>query len=53
VKFYFNHLQEFPKDTLMVLSSHRMNEIKSLVNRVVEMDLGEIVVDKMVVPEAN
>jgi len=49
----FNHLQQFPKDTLMILSSHRMNEIKSLVNRVVEMDLGEIVVDKIVKPELN
>jgi len=49
----FNQLKEFPKDTLMILSSHRMNEIKSLVNRVVEMDLGEIVVDKVVVPENN
>ena len=49
----FNQLKEFPKDTLMILSSHRMNEIKSLVNRVVEMDLGEIVVDKVVVPESN
>lgn len=49
----FNHLQEFSKDTLMVLSSHRMNEIRSLVNRVVEMDLGEIVVDKAVIPETN
>jgi ABC-2 type transport system ATP-binding protein len=49
----FNHLKNFPKDTLMILSSHRMNEIKSLVNRVVEMDLGEIVVDKVVVPETN
>jgi len=28
-----------------------MNEIKMLVNRVVEMDLGNIVVDKEVVPE--
>ena len=35
----------------MILSSHRMNEIKTLVNRVVEMDLGNIVVDKTVIPE--
>ena len=49
----FNQLKEFPKDTLMILSSHRMNEIKSLVNRVVEMDLGEIVVDKVVVPDSK
>jgi len=47
----FNHLQNFRKDSLMILSSHRMNEIKSLVNRVVEMDLGNIVVDKTVIPE--
>ena len=49
----FSHLREFSKDTLMILSSHRMNEIKSLVNRVVEMDLGEIVLDKNVIPETN
>jgi len=47
----FNHLKNFRKDSLMILSSHRMNEIKSLVNRVVEMDLGNIVVDKTVIPE--
>jgi ABC-type uncharacterized transport system ATPase subunit len=28
------------------LSSHRVDEIKDLVNRLVEMDLGEVVVDK-------
>lgn len=50
-KILFSHLQKFPKDTLMILSSHRMNEIKTLVNRVVEMDLGKIVVDRKVVPE--
>ena len=47
----FDHLQNFRKDSLMILSSHRMNEIKTLVNRVVEMDLGNIVVDKIVEPE--
>ncbi len=47
----FDMLQNFRKDSLMILSSHRMNEIKTLVNRVVEMDLGIIVVDKKVVPE--
>lgn len=46
----FDHLKNFRKDSLMILSSHRMNEIKSLVNRVVEMDLGNIVVDKTVTP---
>jgi ABC-2 type transport system ATP-binding protein len=47
----FDLLQNFREDSLMILSSHRMNEIKMLVNRVVEMDLGNIVVDKEVVPE--
>jgi len=47
----FDMLQNFRKDSLMILSSHRMNEIKTLVNRVVEMDLGIIVVDKKVIPE--
>jgi len=47
----FEHLKNFRKDSLMILSSHRMNEIKTLVNRVVEMDLGNIVVDKTVIPK--
>ena len=42
----FKYLDEFNKDSLMILSSHRMNEISTLVNRVVEMDLGEIVLDE-------
>jgi len=47
----FDHLQNFRKDSLMILSSHRMNEIKTIINRVVEMDLGKIIVDKTVIPE--
>lgn len=41
----FDHLENYNKKTLMILSSHRMNEISRLVNRVVEMDLGNIIVD--------
>jgi len=44
----FNHLKNFSANTLMILSSHRMDEIAGLVNRVVEMDLGEIVLDKQI-----
>lgn len=44
----FDHLRNFPEHTLMILSSHRMNEIADLVNRVVEMDLGNVVLDKKV-----
>ncbi len=42
----FKYLKELPEDTLIILSSHRVDEIKDLVNRLVEMDLGEVVVDK-------
>ena len=46
----FKYLKELPEDTLMILSSHRVDEISDLVNRLVEMDLGEIVVDKSLIP---
>jgi len=45
---FFKYLENFNKDSLMVLCSHRMSEISSLVTREIEMDLGEIVVDKKV-----
>ena len=41
---FFDYLDDFNKRALMILSSHRMNEISRLVNRVIEMDLGEIVI---------
>jgi len=41
----FSYLKGLPEDTLMILSSHRVDEIANLVNRLIEMDLGEIVVD--------
>ncbi len=47
-KIFFKYLEDFNKDSLMILCSHRMNEISSLVNREIEMDLGKIVVDRMV-----
>ncbi len=43
----FNYLKALPKDTLMILSSHRVDEIEDMVNRLIEMDLGEIVVDEL------
>lgn len=42
----FENLINLPKETLVILSSHRIDEIKNLVNRLIEMDLGEIVLDK-------
>ncbi len=43
---FFNYLENFNKNSLMILASHRISEISTLVNRVVEMDLGEIILDK-------
>ena len=45
---FFNYLKNYDKDTLMILSSHRISEISVLVNRAVEMDLGEVVMDKQI-----
>ncbi len=43
---FFELLAKYNPQALLVLSSHRMTEIKGLVNRVVEMDFGKIVLDK-------
>ncbi len=47
-KVFFELLAERQDDALMLISSHRLNEISSLVNRVVEMDLGKVVLDDRV-----
>jgi ABC-2 type transport system ATP-binding protein len=43
---FFSLLADMPKETVMLLSSHRVDEISGLVNRVVEMDQGKVVVDR-------
>ena len=45
---FFNLLAAMPKETVMLLSSHRVDEISGLVNRVVEMDQGKVVVDRSI-----
>ncbi|HFD79773.1 MAG TPA: ABC transporter ATP-binding protein [Gammaproteobacteria bacterium] len=45
---FFRLLAEKPQDTVMLISSHRLDEVASLVNRVVEMDQGKIVLDDRV-----
>jgi len=45
-EMFFSYLAEYNKEALLVLSSHRMDEIKGLVNRVVEMDFGNIILDE-------
>lgn len=44
----FEYLHKFDKNTLMIISSHRIDEVETLVNRLIEMDMGEIVIDKEV-----
>jgi len=46
-KVFFKYLDEYNKDALMIISSHRVKELENLATRVVEMDLGEVVVDKL------
>ena len=42
---FFQILAEKPEHTVMLISSHRLDEVASLVNRVVEMDQGKVVLD--------
>ncbi len=52
-EIFFDYLSKYNKEALLVLSSHRMAEISGLVNRVVEMDFGRIVLDKVLEPLKN
>ena len=45
---FFNYLHNYNKDALIILCSHRMSEISTLVNRAIEMDLGKITLDKSI-----
>ncbi len=44
----FDYLHKFDKNSLMIISSHRIDEVQNLVNRLVEMDMGKIVINKEV-----
>ena len=44
----FDYLHKFDKNALMIISSHRIDEVEDLVNRLIEMDMGKIVVNKEV-----
>ncbi|MCK5637614.1 MAG: ABC transporter ATP-binding protein [Flavobacteriaceae bacterium] len=44
----FDYLHNFDKNALMIISSHRIDEVEDLVNRLIEMDMGKIVVNKEV-----
>ncbi|MBF0425675.1 MAG: ABC transporter ATP-binding protein [Magnetococcales bacterium] len=43
---FYGLLAQCPPETIMLLSSHRVDEIAGLVNRLVEMDQGVIILDE-------
>ncbi len=45
-KIFFELLEERAQNATMLISSHRINEVSSLVNRVIELDMGRIVLDE-------
>jgi ABC-2 type transport system ATP-binding protein len=52
-KIFFDLLAERLHDATMIISSHRLDEVSSLVNRVIEMDMGKIVIDDKVADDAT
>jgi len=45
---FFELLAERQRDTVMLISSHRLDEVAALVNRVIELDQGKVVLDDRV-----
>jgi ABC-2 type transport system ATP-binding protein len=52
-KIFFELLAERAERTTMLMSSHRINEVSALVNRVIELDLGKIVLDDRMAEQAE
>jgi ABC-2 type transport system ATP-binding protein len=50
---FFELLAERLENTTMLISSHRLDEVASLVNRVLEMDRGKVVLDDRVADDAS
>jgi ABC-2 type transport system ATP-binding protein len=49
----FKLLAKKQQDTAMIISSHRLDEVAALVNRVIELDQGHVVLDDHVADAAN
>ena len=47
-KIFFDLLAERLEEATMIISSHRLDEVSALVNRVIEMDRGKVVLDDKV-----
>jgi ABC-2 type transport system ATP-binding protein len=52
-KIFFDLLAERQDDATMIISSHRLDEVSSLVNRVIEMDMGKVVLDDKVADDVS
>jgi len=52
-KIFFELLAERAESATMLISSHRLNEVSSLVNRVIELDLGRVVLDDRVADDVS
>ncbi len=52
-KIFFELLAERAQSATMLISSHRLNEVSALVNRVVELDLGKVVLDDRVADDVS
>ncbi len=52
-KIFFELLAERQDDVTMLISSHRLNEVSALVNRVIEMDMGKVVLDDRVADDVS
>ncbi|HEX8989984.1 MAG TPA: ABC transporter ATP-binding protein [Rhodocyclaceae bacterium] len=52
-KIFFDLLAHRQDDATMLISSHRLDEVSSLVNRVIELDLGKVVLDDRVADDVS
>jgi len=52
-KIFFDLLAERQDKATMLISSHRIDEVAALVNRVIEMDMGKVVLDDKVADDVS
>ena len=52
-KIFFEIMAERAEQATMLISSHRLNEVSGLVNRVIELDMGKVVLDDRVADDAS
>ena len=52
-KIFFELLAERQETATMLISSHRLNEVAALVNRVIELDMGKVVLDDRVADDVS